>query len=220
MNKFCSSFLAVMMLTFGIVGMAGAVELLDNPGFEAGLTGWSHTANVIADGERYGISPTEGSLQAVMSAYVGALDSSLSQGFSIDPTLYTGATISFDYNLKAVNWFPLDWGTDSLSVSYNGTEILNISLEDAFGGGATELGWTSFSENYSAIDLGIGPLTVAFHVENAPPGGGDPWQALHGYIDNVSIDANPIPEPGTMLLLGFGLLGLAGYGIHHKKRKS
>jgi hypothetical protein len=31
---------------------------------------------------------------------------------------------------------------------------------------------------------------------------------------------DPIPEPGTLLLLGFGLLGLAGYTIHRKKKKS
>jgi len=32
--------------------------------------------------------------------------------------------------------------------------------------------------------------------------------------------ATTVPEPGAMLLLGFGLLGLAGYGIHRKKKNS
>ncbi len=48
--------------------------------------------------------------------------------------------------------------------------------------------------------------------------GVDPFSEEYSF--GIRQVATTVPEPGTILLLGFGLLGLAGYGIHRKKKNS
>ena len=51
-------------------------------------------------------------------------------------------------------------------------------------------------------DLASGDLRIGIHVQGFDSGGSE------SFINNP----NPVPEPATMLLLGAGLVGLAGFG--------
>ena len=123
-----------------------------------------------------------------------------------------GAVLSNYFPTTPGQWYEVEFdmagnpdrGYDKalIGIAYGSSTLtlVNFSFEQALGD-KTNMGWQTKSFNFLAdweetlLVFGDATLEVG------------PWGAA---IDNVRVA--PVPEPATMLLLGAGLIGLAGLG--------
>lgn len=94
----------------------------------------------------------------------------------------------------------------TLAFSINGTQIGgDFTLSSPVGT------WQQFSQVWTADETGLANISII--NRNTEFAGND------FALDDIAID-QPVPEPGTMLLLGVGMLGLGVFGKRRAKKEA
>lgn len=172
---------------------AFAVDLVSNGNFEAGNTNWTEMGAFTIIGDWSGAGGP-----ATQTAWLGGYDDA-NDSITQSVSTLSGASAMLELDLW---WVNIDIPTyDFFTISFGGSTIYTRDLGDLepidlYGPEHLSFDISSMMDG-SAKDLVFGVTTDDF-----------PDSGCSAFVDNVSIQANVVPEPATLAVLGLGVAAL------------